>query len=93
MKRIFMLLLASMAFSNLLIAQEEEKKKTMEIYGFIMMDAGYNFDQIHPDWFDVVRPTKLTNLQESVSAQMVTFSSVRQTDLGFKNYFQTVWAN
>ena len=27
----------------------------MGIYGFIMMDAGYNFDQIQADWFDVVQ--------------------------------------
>ena len=28
-----------------------------------MMDAGYNFNQIHPDWFDVVRPTKLPSFK------------------------------
>ena len=45
-------------------AQEEEPKKVMDIYGFIMMDAGYNFNQIHPDWFDVVRPTKLPSFKK-----------------------------
>ena len=89
MKRIFMLLLASMAFSNLLIAQDEEKKKTMEIYGFIMMDMGYNFNQIHPDWFDVVRPTKLPSFENEFGTDGNFFFSVRQTRLGFKNYFQT----
>jgi len=70
-------------------AQEEEKKKTMEIYGFIMMDAGYNFDQIHPDWFDVVRPTKLPSFQNQYGTDGNFFFSVRQTRLGFKNYFET----
>ena len=70
-------------------AQEEEKKKTMEIYGFIMMDAGYNFDQIHPDWFDVVRPTKLPSFKNEYGTDGNFFFSVRQTRLGFKNYFET----
>ena len=81
-----MLFLFSGAFVN---AQEEEKKKTMEIYGFIMMDAGYNFDQIHPDWFDVVRPTKLPTFKNQYGTDGNFFFSVRQTRLGFKNYFET----
>ena len=28
-----------------------------------MTDAGYNANQIHPDWFDVVRPTKLPSIE------------------------------
>ena len=35
--------------------KREGNKIVMDIYGFIMMDAGYNVDQIHPGWFDVVR--------------------------------------
>ena len=41
------------------MTQEPTEQKAFEIYGFVMTDAGYNFNQIHPDWFDVVRPTKL----------------------------------
>src|SRR5688572_18585162 len=74
--------------STSLFAQEEPKK-TMEIYGFIMMDAGYNADQIHPDWFDVVRPTKLPSFKNEFGTDGHTYFSVRQTRLGFKNYFQT----
>lgn len=72
-------------------AQEEdkEKKKAMEIYGFIMMDAGYNFNQIHPDWFDVIRPTKLPSYKNQYGTDGNFYFSVRQTRLGFKNYFQT----
>jgi hypothetical protein len=40
-------------------AQEVEKKNKIDIYGFIMIDAGFNFNQIDPNWFDVVRPAKL----------------------------------
>ena len=39
--------------------ENKEKQKSLELYGFVMADAGYNFNQIDPDWFDVVRPTKL----------------------------------
>jgi hypothetical protein len=84
-----------LAFANLcllsipLSAQDDESKKTMDIYGFIMMDAGYNFDQIHADWFDVVRPTKLPAYENEHGSDGNFFFSVRQTRLGFKNYFQT----
>src|SRR6187455_2252317 len=67
----------------------QDSTKTMDIYGFIMMDAGYNFDQIHPDWFDVVRPTKLPSYKNEFGTDGNTYFSVRQTRLGFKNYFET----
>lgn len=57
-------------------AQEEPKKeKSLEIYGFVMMDAGYNFNQIHPDWFDVIRTTKLPSFKTSTEP-MATHTSV-----------------
>src|SRR5262245_30153520 len=68
---------------------QDDKKKAMDIYGFIMMDAGYNFDQIDPNWFDVVRPTKLPSFPNQFGTNGNFFFSVRQTRLGFKNYFQT----
>lgn len=70
-------------------AQGDEKKKVMEIYGFIMMDMGYNFDQIQADWFDVVRPTKLPSYKDQYGPDGNFYFSVRQTRLGFKNWFQT----
>jgi len=74
---------------NITHAQEEPKPKSMEIYGFIMMDAGYNFNQIDPNWFDVVRPTKLPAYKNQFGSDGNTYFSVRQTRLGFKNYFET----
>jgi len=70
-------------------AQDEERKKSMDIYGFIMMDAGYNFNQTDPNWFDVVRPTKLPSYQGQYGADGNFYFSVRQTRLGFKNYIET----
>ena len=71
------------------VLAQEEKKKAMEIYGFIMMDAGYNLNQIHPDWYDVVRPTKLPAYKNEYGTDGNAYFSVRQTRLGFKNYFET----
>ena len=90
MKRILLLVLALVAMNSFLLAQDDaEKKKTAEIYGFIMVDLGYNFNQIHPDWFDVVRPTKLPSFKNEFGTDGNFFASVRQTRLGFKNYIHT----
>jgi len=67
----------------------DEKQKTMDIYGFIMMDAGYNVNQIEPNWYDVVRSTKLPAFKNQYAPDGNAYFSVRQTRLGFKNYFQT----
>ena len=32
---------------------------TIDFYGYVMTDTGNNFGTIDPNWFDVVRPTKL----------------------------------
>ena len=87
-KKGFVALTFLLILSGALRAQDEEKK-VMDIYGFIMMDAGYNFNQIHPDWFDVVRPTKLPAYKNQYGTDGNFYFSVRQTRLGFKNYFQT----
>ena len=34
-------------------------KPSFEIYGFTMLDVGHDFKQIHPDWYDTMRVTKL----------------------------------
>jgi hypothetical protein len=87
-KKAFAALAFFLILSGTLRGQDEEKK-VMDIYGFIMMDAGYNFNQIHPDWFDVVRPTKLPAYKNQYGTDGNFYFSVRQTRLGFKNYFQT----
>ena len=82
----FLLLLA---FASSALSQEAQEQKSMEIYGFIMTDAGYNFNQIHPDWFDVVRPTKLPSYEGEFGTDGNAYFSVRQTRFGTRGYFQT----
>jgi len=57
---------------------------TTSIYGFAMMDAGYNNKAIDPDWFDAQRPTKLESFNNEFGKDGSTFFSVRQTRLGIK---------
>ncbi len=85
-----LLSLIFLCFTSLAISQEDPKKeKSLEIYGFVMMDAGYNFNQIHPDWFDVVRPTKLPAYKNQYGTDGNTYFSVRQTRFGVKGYLNT----
>jgi hypothetical protein len=66
--------------------QDSEKgESTFEIYGFAMLDAGYQFKQNHPDWFDVIRPTKLPAFPDEFAPDGKTFFGVRQSRLGVKS--------
>ena len=56
----------------------------MDIYGYAMLDLGYNFGQIDPNWFDVMRPTKLPAFPNEFGRDGVFFSGVRQSRFGVK---------
>ena len=61
----------------------------LDIYGFIMLDNGYNAGRINPDWFDVVRPTQLPSTPSEFGKNGNWFAGVRQTRLGFRSYIPT----
>jgi len=61
----------------------------MDLYGYIMTDAGYNVDQIAPDWYDTMRPTKLPSFNNQYGSDGNTYFSVRQTRFGVKGYSPT----
>lgn len=63
---------------------EEAGKSTMDIYGFAMLDTGYQTKQNDPDWYDVLRPTKLPSFEDQYGADGHWFASVRQSRLGVK---------
>src|SRR5262245_25465121 len=65
----------------------------IEIYGFAMTDMGYNANQIHPDWYDVVRPTKLPSFEDEFAPDGNFFASVRQSRLGVKSNTKTPLGN
>lgn len=91
MKKIVKSILFGIAFSLFASGTfaQEEKKKAMEIYGFIMVDAGYNFNQVDPNWYDVIRPSKLPSFENEFGTDGNFFLSARQTRFGVKNYFET----
>jgi hypothetical protein len=82
-----------------------EERARGEIYGFGMVDMGYNDGSIDEDWFDVVRPSKLpgsreeedcrtaggepSNLCNDFTTPGSTYASVRQSRLGVKGWFPT----
>jgi hypothetical protein len=61
----------------------------VEIYGFVMTDFGYNIDQIDPNWFDTMRPTKLPAFKDEFGRNGSTWAGVRQTRTGIKGFFDT----
>jgi hypothetical protein len=72
-----------------LIAQDDSRQKSLEIYGFAMTDIGYNFNQVHPDWYDVIRTTKLPSSKNEYGTDGNAYFSVRQTRFGVKSYNKT----
>ena len=61
----------------------------IDVYGFAMLDAGYNADQIQGDWYDVIRPTKLPSFKNQFAPDGNAFFSVRQSRLGVKGFIPT----
>jgi hypothetical protein len=88
--KIKLLLISLLLCSALtLSAQEESKQKSLDIYGFVMTDVGYNFGQVQPDWFDVLRTTKLPAYENQYGTNGNAYFSVRQTRFGIKSFNQT----
>ena len=57
----------------------------MEVYGFAMLDIGFDFGQIgDPNWQDVLRPTKLPSFENEYGKGGRTFAGVRQSRFGVK---------
>jgi DcaP outer membrane protein len=77
-----------LSLGSFLLAQDGDKN-WFQVYGFAMTDIGYNFNQIHPDWFDVVRTTKLPTYENQYGTDGNAYFSARQTRFGVKSSTQT----
>ena len=73
---------------SLVLAQDVDKN-WFKIYGFAMTDIGYNANQIQPDWYDVVRPTKLPTIKNQYGTDGNAYFSVRQTRFGVQSGTKT----
>lgn len=65
--------------------QTAQGESTFEIYGFAMLDAGYQFKANHPDWFDTLRVTKLPSFGGEFAPAGKTYWGVRQSRFGVKS--------
>lgn len=70
-------------------AAAQEGGTEMEVYGFVMTDMGTQTNQNDPNWFDVVRPTKLPAFPNEFGTDGNFFASVRQSRLGVRTNTQT----
>jgi hypothetical protein len=68
---------------------QDEGAKRLDVYGFAMLDMGYQAGQNDPDWFDVLRPTKLPSFEDEFGEDGHTFAGVRQSRLGVKGFIPT----
>lgn len=69
--------------------EETGPSSSLDVYGFVQLDSGYNFGVINPNWFDVVRPTQLPSFNGEFGPNGSTFGSVRQTRFGVKSSTDT----
>jgi hypothetical protein len=77
-----------LSIASFVLAQDGDKN-WFQVYGHVMTDMGYNANQIQPDWYDVVRPTKLPTIKNQYGTDGNVFFGVRQTRLGVKSSTQT----
>jgi len=68
---------------------EADKKAKIDLYGFAMLDMGYDGKQVDPAWFDVLRPTKLPAFKDEFGQDGNFYSGVRQSRFGVKSWIPT----
>lgn len=64
-------------------------KPKLDIYGFAQADIIVDFKQNNPDWYDVVRPTKLPASPDEFGRDGHTYFSVRQSRFGVRGELPT----
>jgi hypothetical protein len=64
-------------------------KPKFEVYGFAQLDFGDQIDRINPDWYDVMRPTKLPSFADEFGTDGNIFMSVRQSRFGVQSWVPT----
>jgi hypothetical protein len=70
-------------------SEQAKQSSSIDFYGYAMLDSGYNFGSINPNWFDVERPTQLPAFKGEFGPNGSTFWGVRQTRFGVKTFTPT----
>lgn len=60
-------------------------ESSFSVYGFAMLDAGYQVKQDDPKWFDTMRPVKLPSFKDQFAPNGNAYFSVRQSRFGAKS--------
>ncbi len=68
---------------------DAEAKTAVDLYGFAMLDMGYDANQVDPNWFDVERPTKLPYYENQFGKDGNFYAGVRQSRFGVKAFIPT----
>ncbi len=76
------------AFASTGLAQKDSLK-VFEIYGFAQTDLGYNFNQVNPQYYDAMRPSRLPAYKDEFGTNGNVYFSVRQTRFGVKSAIPT----
>jgi len=88
--KIVLLAMAGILFAGNMQAQEDKGMvRSLRVYGFAMVDMGYNFNQIDPRWFDALRINRLPTYKNQFAPDGTFFFGVRQTRFGVAGYTPT----
>ena len=71
------------------LSQQQGDTARFEIYGFAQTDMIYDFKQVDPLWFDVLRPTKLPAFDQQFGRDHNFWGSVRQSRFGVRTSVPT----
>jgi len=86
MKAVVLSLLLLTAITGVAAADDSG---SVDFYGFVMMDMGYDTKQVDPSWYDVLRVTKLPAVKNQFGSDGHAYFSVRQTRFGVKSTTST----
>lgn len=87
MKKLIYTLIFSLLMSC--IYAQDAPKPVLEIAATMTTDVGYNFNQVNPDYFDVMRPTQLPAYKNQFGTDGNVYFGVRQSYFGIKSYTPT----
>jgi len=82
-------LLACASSAPVLAQPPAPDQPTLEIYGFAQADAIVDFEQNNPDWYDVLRPSRLPSFPHEFGSDGHFYLSPRQSRFGVKSNLPT----
>jgi hypothetical protein len=89
LRSLVFLVAALAALATPAMAQDASTKPKFDVYGFAQLDFGSQINQINPDWYDVMRPTKLPSVANQFGTDGNAFMSARQSRFGVQSWVPT----